>query len=92
VASAVHRQKDLFFILTPPLPHPPSLLPPPLSCALPRRRDLPPEHGLLLVASAVHRQKDLFFILVQSEAGDLYKVTVTHEEDQVRMSDGSGGE
>lgn len=52
-------------------------------CALPRRRDLPTEHGLLLVASAVHRQRDLFFILVQSEFGDLYKVTLTYEEDQV---------
>ena len=52
-------------------------------CALPRRRDLPTEHGLLLVSSAVHRQRDLFFILVQSEFGDLYKVTLGYEEDQV---------
>ena len=53
-------------------------------CALPRRRDLPNEHGLLLVSSAVHRQRDLFFIIVQSEFGDLYKVTLTHQEDQER--------
>ena len=52
-------------------------------CALPRRRDLPNEHGLLCVASAVHRQRDLFFIIVQSEMGDLYKVTFTHAEEQV---------
>jgi len=52
-------------------------------CALPRRRDLPNEHGLLLVASAVHRQRDLFFIIVQSEFGDLYKVTLNYQEEQV---------
>ena len=51
---------------------------------MPRRRDLPNEHGLLLVSSAVHRQRDLFFIIVQSEFGDLYKVTLTHQEDQER--------
>uniref|UniRef100_A0A7S0PY64 DNA damage-binding protein 1 n=1 Tax=Coccolithus braarudii TaxID=221442 RepID=A0A7S0PY64_9EUKA len=52
-------------------------------CALPRRRDLSEEHGLLIIASAVHRQKDLFFIIIQSEFGDLYKVTLQHEEEQV---------
>ena len=40
-------------------------------CALPRRRDVPAEHGLLITATAVHRQKDLFFILVQARARDL---------------------
>ena len=44
-------------------------------CALPRRRDLPNEHGLLITASAVHRQRDLFFVLVQTEMGDLYKAS-----------------
>ena len=43
-------------------------------CALPRRKDLPNEHGLLITAAVVHRQKDRFFILVQTECGDLYKV------------------
>lgn len=52
-------------------------------CALPRRRDLPTEHGLLLVSSAVHRQRDLFFILVQSELGDLYKVTLAYADENV---------
>ena len=52
-------------------------------CPLPRRRDLPSDHGLLIVASAVHRQRDLFFIIIQSELGDLYKITLAHEEDQV---------
>ena len=52
-------------------------------CALPRRKDLPAEHGLLLTASAVHKQRDLFFILLQSEFGDLYKVTLSVEEELV---------
>lgn len=45
---------------------------------LPRRRDMPAEHGLLIVGAALHRQKDLFFVLLHSELGDLYKVSVTH--------------
>jgi splicing factor 3B subunit 3 len=52
-------------------------------CALPRRKDLPSEHGLLVVAAAVHKQRDLFFILVQSECGDLYKVTLQTEGESV---------
>ena len=51
--------------------------------ALPRRPDLPAERGVLLVASATHRQKNMFFFLVQSEYGDLYKVTLEHEGDKV---------
>eukprot|EP01036_Dinobryon_divergens_P028945 gene28945-37971_t len=43
--------------------------------ALPRRHDLPPERGVLITAGTVHKQKDLFFLLLQSEYGDLYKVT-----------------
>ncbi len=52
-------------------------------CALPRRRDAPAEHGLLIVASAVHRQRQLFFVLLQSEAGDLYKVSFEHAKGAV---------
>ena len=43
--------------------------------ALPRRHDLPPERGVLITAGTVHKQKDLFFLLLQSEYGDLYKVS-----------------
>ncbi|KAL1520024.1 hypothetical protein AB1Y20_023502 [Prymnesium parvum] len=52
-------------------------------CAIPRRRDLPADQGLLLVSSAVHKQRDLFFVLLQSEHGDLYKVTLDWKEEQV---------
>ena len=43
---------------------------------LPRRRDLPRERGLLITTGTMHKQKDLFFFLLQSELGDLYKVTL----------------
>lgn len=44
--------------------------------ALPRRADLPLERGVLITTGTVHKQKDLFFFLLQSEYGDLYKVTL----------------
>ena len=50
---------------------------------LPRRKDLPNDHGLLITAAAVHRQRDLFFVLVQSECGDLYKATLAVHNDVV---------
>jgi splicing factor 3B subunit 3 len=43
---------------------------------LPRRRDMPKERGLLVTTGTMHKQKDLFFFLLQSELGDLYKVTL----------------
>ena len=39
------------------------------------------DRGLLIVATATHRQRDLFFFLVQSEVGDIYKVTVEFTAD-----------
>jgi splicing factor 3B subunit 3 len=44
--------------------------------ALPRRHDMPPERGLLITTGTVHKQKDLYFFMLQSELGDLYKVTI----------------
>ena len=43
---------------------------------LPRRRGYPAERGLLVTAVAAHKQRELFFFLVQTEIGDLYKVTL----------------
>jgi len=31
----------------------------------------------------VHKQKDLFFFLLQSELGDLYKLTLSYTKDEV---------
>lgn len=44
--------------------------------ALPRRKDLPVERGVLITAGAIHKRKDSFFYLLQSEYGDLYKCTL----------------
>eukprot|EP00948_MAST-09A_sp_MAST-9A-sp1_P002971 g2971.t1 len=46
---------------------------------IPRRADLPVTRGTLIVAGCVLKRKQLkggFFVLLQSEYGDLYKVTV----------------
>ena len=48
---------------------------------IPRREDMTGDRGLLIVATATHRQRDLFFFLVQSEVGDIYKVTVEFTAD-----------
>ena len=45
---------------------------------IPRREGLSNEVSLLVIAAATHRQKDLFFFLIQSEFGDLYKVTLEY--------------
>eukprot|EP01083_Nonionella_stella_P084837 234909_1 len=39
--------------------------------------------GILIVSVATHKQKDLFFFLVQSELGDIYKVTLSYVGDEV---------
>lgn len=44
--------------------------------ALPRRYDFPNEKGLLITTGTIHKQKDMFFFMIQSELGDLYKVTL----------------
>lgn len=47
-----------------------------LRVPLPRRSGLPSHRGTLVVAAAAHKQKSMFFFLLQSEYGDLYKVTL----------------
>ncbi|KAF8512400.1 CPSF A subunit region-domain-containing protein [Gautieria morchelliformis] len=49
------------------------------------------ERGLLIVAAVMHKMKarkpllgGAFFFLLQSEEGDLYKVTIEHEDEEVR--------
>ncbi|KAH7888865.1 CPSF A subunit region-domain-containing protein [Phlebopus sp. FC_14] len=43
-----------------------------------------PSRGIIIVAAVMHKMKGAFFFLLQSEDGDLYKVTIEHEEDEVR--------
>jgi len=56
---------------------------PEIRAALPRRKGIPTDQGVLIVASSTHKTKDKFFFLVQSEYGDLYKVTLAYQEDTV---------
>ncbi|WFD42592.1 pre-mRNA-splicing factor rse1 [Malassezia psittaci] len=43
-----------------------------------------PDRGSMIVASVLHRMKHAFFFLVQNEDGDLFKVTLEHDEEDVR--------
>uniref|UniRef100_A0A914WK62 Splicing factor 3b subunit 3 n=1 Tax=Plectus sambesii TaxID=2011161 RepID=A0A914WK62_9BILA len=58
---------------------------PDIRCPIPRRRnDLDdPERGMLIVCSATHKTKSMFFFLVQSEQGDIFKITLETDEDIV---------
>jgi hypothetical protein len=42
---------------------------------IPRRNDLPGDRGVLIIAYASHKKKAYSFFLVQSEYGDIYKVS-----------------
>ncbi|ORZ13418.1 CPSF A subunit region-domain-containing protein [Lobosporangium transversale] len=56
-----------------------------LSVPIPRRES-PLENkdrGLLIVSGVVHKMKNSFFLLLQSEEGDLYKVTIDYTGDTV---------
>jgi len=50
---------------------------------IPRRSDLPGDKGVLIVAYATHKKKAYSFFLVQSEYGDIYKVTLAYEGETV---------
>ncbi|KAG2723651.1 hypothetical protein I3760_02G179300 [Carya illinoinensis] len=56
---------------------------PDLRAVIPRRVDLPAERGVLIVSAAVHKQKAMFFFLLQTEYGDIFKVTLDHDNDRV---------
>ncbi|CAM8900822.1 unnamed protein product [Rhodiola kirilowii] len=56
---------------------------PDVRAVIPRRADLPAERGVLIVSAATHRQKTMFFFLLQTEYGDVFKVTLVHENDHV---------
>ncbi|KAF7971621.1 hypothetical protein HWV62_20728 [Athelia sp. TMB] len=43
-----------------------------------------PNRGIIIVAAVMHKMKGAFFFLLQSEDGDLYKVTIEHDEEEVR--------
>ncbi|KAJ7646963.1 CPSF A subunit region-domain-containing protein [Roridomyces roridus] len=43
-----------------------------------------PSRTIIIVTAVMHKMKGAFFFLLQSEDGDLYKVTIEHEEEEVR--------
>lgn len=51
-------------------------------CPIPRRNDMCNDKGLFIIAHSTHKQKDLFFFLIQSELGDLYRVTLIMNTDK----------
>ncbi|GFY82211.1 cleavage and polyadenylation specificity factor (CPSF) A subunit protein [Actinidia rufa] len=57
---------------------------PDVRAVIPRRGDLPAERGVLIVSAAVHKQKSMFFFLLQTEYGDVFKVTLDHDNDRVK--------
>ncbi|KAG0308305.1 Splicing factor 3B subunit 3 [Dissophora globulifera] len=56
-----------------------------LTVPIPRREDPLEikERGLLIVSGVVHKMRNSFFLLLQSEEGDLYKVTIDYTGDTV---------
>ncbi|KAG4908664.1 hypothetical protein AAZX31_20G225900 [Glycine max] len=56
---------------------------PEVRAVIPRRTDLPAERGVLIVSAAMHKLKNMFFFLLQTEYGDIFKVTLEHNNDRV---------
>ncbi|KAM9998298.1 hypothetical protein ACTFIY_007955 [Dictyostelium cf. discoideum] len=50
---------------------------------IPRRYGSDPSKGVLITSHSSHKQKGMFFFLIQSEHGDLYKITLDYQGDQV---------
>lgn len=42
------------------------------------------DRGSMIVVSVLHKMKNAFFFLVQNEEGDLFKVTLDHDEEEVQ--------
>lgn len=52
-------------------------------CLIPRRLNMPLDQPLIIISYSIHRQKDMIFFLLQSEYGDLYRVNLLVEGDEV---------
>ncbi|KAL9708619.1 pre-mRNA-splicing factor rse1 [Leucoagaricus gongylophorus] len=53
---------------------------------IPRRRHPleDKDRGVIITSAVMHKMKGAFFFLLQSEDGDLFKVTIEHEEEEVK--------
>ncbi|KAI3520039.1 hypothetical protein L1887_09260 [Cichorium endivia] len=56
---------------------------PDVRAVIPRRADLPADRGVLIVSATMHKQKSMFFFLLQTEYGDVFKVTLDHDNEHV---------
>jgi splicing factor 3B subunit 3 len=56
-----------------------------IRCPIPRRRnDLDdPERGMIFICSATHRTKSMYFFLLQTEQGDIFKITLETDDEVV---------
>jgi len=52
-------------------------------CPFPRRNEMAQDRKLFMISYTLHRQKQIFFFIVQSDLGDLYKVSLNFSEDEV---------
>lgn len=57
---------------------------PSIFCPYPFRFGDSSENGTMVVASSIHKLKGFFFILVQTELGDIYRVSLIHNEGVVK--------
>eukprot|EP01127_Copromyxa_protea_P000185 TRINITY_DN10178_c0_g1_i1.p1 TRINITY_DN10178_c0_g1~~TRINITY_DN10178_c0_g1_i1.p1 ORF type:complete len:1210 (+),score=264.17 TRINITY_DN10178_c0_g1_i1:41-3631(+) len=51
---------------------------------IPRRADIPKDRGILVTSHVVVKQRDWFFFLIQTEYGDLFKVALDYDKDEVK--------
>jgi len=57
----------------------------PVESMLPRRQSQPNSSNLLIIAHAILKQKNLFFVMIQTELGDLFKVSLNYKERNVNQ-------
>ena len=60
---------------------------PELRVVIPRRHSLPATRGVLIISATRHKQKSGFFFLLQSEYGDLYKLTLSYDSGTGNVTD-----
>lgn len=56
-----------------------------LKCAIPRRKNYldNPEKSIIIVSSTTHKTKNLFFFLVQTDLGDIFRITLVVKNEMV---------
>lgn len=54
-----------------------------IECPIPRRNDMDQNRKLFCISHTIFKQKSKFFFILQSDLGDLYKITLNFTDDQV---------